>query len=131
MAERMACRQRALGCSPRQSMFDCTGQAIGGGMAILITGAAGMLGRKLASAIAAGGLPTDHLILAGVAAPMAPAATFPVTCITADLAQSATRLIAHRPGRDMAKGLCGRTRAGPRISGGNQFRADHRSLYCR
>jgi D-erythronate 2-dehydrogenase len=68
-------------------------------MTILITGAAGMLGRKLTAAIIAGGLPTDHLMLADVVAPTAPAAPFPVDCHAVDLAQpgTAAQLIAHRP----------------------------------
>jgi D-erythronate 2-dehydrogenase len=68
-------------------------------MTILITGAAGMLGRKLTAAIVAGGLPADHLILADVVAPTAPPAPFKVDCHAVDLAHpdSATRLIAHRP----------------------------------
>jgi D-erythronate 2-dehydrogenase len=68
-------------------------------MTILITGAAGMLGRKLTAAIVAGGLRTDHLILADVEAPSAPAAPFKVDCHAVDLSQPgiAAGLIAHRP----------------------------------
>lgn len=68
-------------------------------MTVLVTGAAGMLGRRLAQAIAAGGLPARRLILADVVAPAALPAPFPVTCLTADLSQPgvAASLIAHRP----------------------------------
>lgn len=68
-------------------------------MTILITGAAGMLGRKLAAAIAGGALPANRLVLADVVAPTAPDAAFPVDCITLDLAQAgaARRLVAARP----------------------------------
>lgn len=68
-------------------------------MIILITGAAGMLGRTLAQAIAAGGLATDGMILADVLAPTAPPAPFPITCLATDLAQpdAAARLITDRP----------------------------------
>jgi D-erythronate 2-dehydrogenase len=69
-------------------------------MPILITGAAGMLGRKLTDAILAGGLPADRLILTDVVAPTAaPTAGIAVDCIAADMAQPATaqQLIAQRP----------------------------------
>ncbi len=68
-------------------------------MTILITGAAGMLGRKLTAAIIAGGLPADRLILADVVAPPVPAAPFPVDCHAVDLAHPdvAARLVAQRP----------------------------------
>jgi D-erythronate 2-dehydrogenase len=68
-------------------------------MPILITGAAGMLGRKLTAAIIAGGLATDRLILADIVAPTPPAAAFAVECHAGDLAapDMATRLVAKRP----------------------------------
>ncbi len=65
-------------------------------MHILIIGAAGMLGRKLALAIAGGALPATHLTLADVVAPPAvPGAT----TITLNLTDSAAaqRLIAGKP----------------------------------
>ncbi|MGL4319277.1 MAG: D-erythronate dehydrogenase, partial [Paracoccaceae bacterium] len=68
-------------------------------MHILITGAAGMLGRKLTQAIIAGGLPAERLILTDVGAPTADATPFPVDIFAADLAQPATakQLVAQRP----------------------------------
>lgn len=68
-------------------------------MTILITGAAGMLGRKLTAAILAGGLPTDHLTLADVVAPQAPATAIRLECHAVDLARpdTATQLVAQRP----------------------------------
>ncbi|MGL5011867.1 MAG: D-erythronate dehydrogenase [Paracoccaceae bacterium] len=68
-------------------------------MHILILGAAGMLGRKLTTAIVGGALPCTHLTLADVVAPTAPPGPLPTTCLTVDLASSASaaQLIATRP----------------------------------
>ncbi|MES2145679.1 MAG: D-erythronate dehydrogenase [Pseudomonadota bacterium] len=67
-------------------------------MHILILGAAGMIGRKLTAAIAAGGLPTNRLTLADVTAPTPPDA-IPTTALAVNLANPgiATRLVADRP----------------------------------
>jgi nucleoside-diphosphate-sugar epimerase len=73
-------------------------------MHILVTGAAGMIGRKLLARLAGdGGLngkPIDHLTLIDVVAPEAPAGfTGKVTAVAADLAASdvAEKLVAPRP----------------------------------
>ncbi|MCU0800274.1 MAG: SDR family oxidoreductase [Rhodobacteraceae bacterium] len=71
-------------------------------MHILILGAAGMLGRKLAQAIAAGGLPCAALTLADQVPPVPPAPATGqcvITCLTTDLAQPAVlaSLVAGRP----------------------------------
>ena len=78
---------------------DLLAQNGGHRMTILITGGAGMLGQKLALAIAGGALATDRLVLADVVAPVAPAAAFAVACVAGDLAQPgiAAQLIAMRP----------------------------------
>jgi D-erythronate 2-dehydrogenase len=66
-------------------------------MHILILGAAGMLGRKLADAIVAGGLPAKRLTLADVIAPPAPA--IPGRAIAVNIAdpKAAAALVADRP----------------------------------
>jgi D-erythronate 2-dehydrogenase len=68
-------------------------------MSILIIGAAGMLGRKLARAVAGGALPTDRLILADVVSPPAPMAPFPITTQAVDLTQpgATAGMLTHRP----------------------------------
>lgn len=74
-------------------------------MDILIIGAAGMVGRKLAQRITAdgglGGQPVDHMTLVDVVQPEPPAG-YPgqADCLTADLSDPGTaeRLIAGRPG---------------------------------
>jgi D-erythronate 2-dehydrogenase len=68
-------------------------------MHILIVGAAGMLGGKLAAAIAGGALPATRLTLADVVAAVPPPGTAPTEIITVDLtgAGTAQRLIAGRP----------------------------------
>ncbi|MDX6378615.1 MAG: D-erythronate 2-dehydrogenase [Gaiellaceae bacterium] len=73
-------------------------------MRILITGGAGMLGRKLAARLArdgaVGGTTVTDLVLADVVAPEAPGgASFPVETRTADLADPGTAadLVAARP----------------------------------
>lgn len=73
-------------------------------MHLLILGAAGMIGRKLAEAVATtggiGGTPVDTLTLADVVAPdVAADFTGMRTCVTADLSQPGTadRLIEARP----------------------------------
>jgi D-erythronate 2-dehydrogenase len=67
-------------------------------MHILIIGAAGMLGRKLATAIAGGALPATRLTLADVVAPV-PTHTLPTESLTLNLTTpaAADRLIAGRP----------------------------------
>jgi nucleoside-diphosphate-sugar epimerase len=73
-------------------------------MKVLIVGASGMIGRKLAAALAASprlaGRPIDELILADIVKPEAPAA-FPgsVQAFSVDLAEpeAARRLVAGRP----------------------------------
>lgn len=67
-------------------------------MHILILGAAGMIGRKLTAAIAAGGLPATRLTLADVVAPARPG-DIPTTSLAVDLAAAGTaaRLVADRP----------------------------------
>ena len=74
-------------------------------MDILIIGAAGMVGRKLAQRITAdgglGGQPVDHMTLVDVVQPEPPAGyTGQADCLTADLSDPGTaeRLIAGRPG---------------------------------
>lgn len=74
-------------------------------MNILIIGAAGMVGRKLAQRITAdgglGGQPVDHMTLVDVVQPEPPAGyTGQADCLTADLSDPGTaeRLIAGRPG---------------------------------
>lgn len=72
-------------------------------MQVLITGGAGMLGRKLAERLAqvgaVGGRPIASLTLADVVPPTAPDAPFPVTTEVADLGRPgvAAALVAHRP----------------------------------
>lgn len=70
---------------------------------ILVIGAAGMIGRKLTSALLAagqvGGRDIAELVLADIVAPEPPKAAFPVTTHAIDLSapQSAERLVAGRP----------------------------------
>jgi nucleoside-diphosphate-sugar epimerase len=71
---------------------------------VLVTGAAGMIGRKLAALIAADGVlagqPVTHLALADVLMPEKPAgAAVPVSAVPADIADpsGAARLVADRP----------------------------------
>jgi D-erythronate 2-dehydrogenase len=79
-------------------MIDCP-QTGGQTMHILIIGAAGMLGRKLAIAIAGGALPATRLTLADIVAAVAPDSAVPGDTITLNLsdAGAAQRLIAGRP----------------------------------
>ncbi len=68
-------------------------------MHILIIGAAGMLGRKLATAIVSGALPATQLTLADVLVPPAPRSDIPTDVIALNLTETgaAQRLIAARP----------------------------------
>ncbi|MFN0114319.1 MAG: D-erythronate dehydrogenase [Paracoccaceae bacterium] len=72
-------------------------------MKILITGAAGMIGRKLTARLVAdghlGGRKVTGLVLHDIAAPEAPATGIPVTAVAGDLAApgAAGALVAQRP----------------------------------
>ncbi len=72
-------------------------------MNILIIGAAGMIGHKLAARIARdghlNGRPVTKMVLADTVAPPVHEAAFPITAIAADIAspQTATALVALRP----------------------------------
>jgi nucleoside-diphosphate-sugar epimerase len=72
-------------------------------MRVLVTGAAGMIGRKLTERLCAegtlGGRPITALILHDVVPPPRPAVSIPVTDLTGDLSDpgAAEALIAHHP----------------------------------
>lgn len=69
-------------------------------MKVLVIGAAGMVGRKLAAALLAagqvGGTPISALALADIVAPEAPAAAIPVTTTAVDLATPDVAARTHR-----------------------------------
>jgi D-erythronate 2-dehydrogenase len=68
-------------------------------MHILILGAAGMIGRKLATAIARGALPATHLTLADVILPPAPTFAGQITTLALNLTapDAPARLLSARP----------------------------------
>jgi nucleoside-diphosphate-sugar epimerase len=72
-------------------------------MRILITGAGGMIGRKLVDRLVAvgavAGLRIEAMTLADIAAPPKPDASFPVECLAADISapEAAGRIVAGRP----------------------------------
>jgi D-erythronate 2-dehydrogenase len=72
-------------------------------MRILVTGAAGMIGRKLTARLCAdghlGGTPITALILHDIVTPERPNVSMPVTDLTSDLStiEAAEDLISHRP----------------------------------
>ena len=72
-------------------------------MKVLVIGAAGMVGRKLVAGLLAagqvGGREIDHLTLADVVVPVAPASAIPVATMAVDLSapQVAGQLVADRP----------------------------------
>jgi D-erythronate 2-dehydrogenase len=68
-------------------------------MHILILGAAGMIGRKLASAIAGGALPATHMTLADVVLPPAPAFAGHLTTLALNLTatDAPARLLGTKP----------------------------------
>lgn len=72
-------------------------------MKILVTGAAGMIGRKLTARLAADGSlnrsPIERIVLTDVAAPDIPSGALPIDALAADLSApgAAARLVAARP----------------------------------